>query len=61
LGLATIHAISRRWQARSAALTGFYTALVLLSPLVAVLVGFLGLADAWMGLRERYAPDLEAA
>ncbi|WP_422006874.1 DUF2232 domain-containing protein [Pyruvatibacter mobilis] len=61
LGLATIHAISRRWQARSAALTGFYTALVLLSPLVAVLVGCLGLADAWMGLRERYAPDLEAA
>jgi len=60
LGLATIHAISRGWQARTAALTGFYVALVLLSPVV-VLVGLLGLAEAWMGLRERYAPlDMEA-
>jgi len=54
LGLATIHAISRRWQARTAILIGFYLILVLFGSPV-VLVGILGLVEAWMGLRARYA------
>lgn len=56
LGLATIHAISRRWQARSAILIGFYAVLILLGSPV-VLVGILGLVEAWMGLRARYGSD----
>lgn len=52
LGLAVIHAISRRWQARVPALVLLYAA-ILLFGWVAFLVGLLGLAEAWLGLRAR--------
>jgi hypothetical protein len=61
LGLATIHAISRRWQARTAILIGFYLILIVVGSPV-MLVGILGLVEAWMGLRDRYAgppPDAD--
>jgi len=57
LGLAVIHAISRGWQARPAILTGLYLVLILFGTPV-VLVGILGLVEAWLGLRARFAaPD----
>lgn len=60
LGLAAIHAISRRWQARTAILTGFYLILVFFGSPV-LLVGILGLVEAWMGLRARYADPRQGA
>ncbi|MEQ8745139.1 DUF2232 domain-containing protein [Pyruvatibacter sp.] len=53
LGLVTIHAISRGWQGRPAILAVFYVALALFGWLI-LLVGILGLVEAWMGLRARY-------
>jgi len=54
LGLVTIHAISRPWPARTALLILVYLSLLFIGWLV-VLVGILGLVDAWLGLRQRYS------
>ncbi len=58
LGLVAIHAISRRWRARTAMLILLYV-VILLAGWPALLVALVGLAEAWMGLRERFGgmPD----
>lgn len=55
-GLAVVHGVSRRWRWRTAALVGFYVALVLADQYVAPIVVLLGLAEPWLRLRERLAP-----
>ena len=61
LGLAVVHAMSRAWNARGLALTGFYFVLVVFGWLM-LLVAVLGLFEQWTGLRARQAarpPDRE--
>lgn len=55
LGLAVIHAISRGWQARTLVLVLLYVSIVLFGWVI-LLVGILGVVDAWAGLRDRQQP-----
>ncbi|MEX2648280.1 MAG: DUF2232 domain-containing protein [Alphaproteobacteria bacterium] len=55
-GLAVIHGVSWRLRWRTAALVGFYAALVLADQYVAPVIVLLGLAEPWLRLRERLAP-----
>jgi len=56
-GLAVIHAVSRRWNGRTAILVALYLLLLLFRwPLIAI--AGLGMVEYWIGLRHRYgAPD----
>ena len=54
MGLAVVHALSRRWSARSLMLVVFYLVLVLFV-WAAFLVAALGFIEQWTGLRRRFA------
>lgn len=55
-GISVVHALLRDVPARSAALVVFYLMLVMI-PLAPLLVAGLGLAEHWIGVRRRFAPN----
>lgn len=55
VGLAVIHALSRRWSGRGFILFGVYFLLLVMTGWIATLVMILGLADRWISLRQRFA------